>query len=231
MKVVSCQFSVVSGWSVVSQWSAALRLLSSVLITLLSAILLCLPAFDLAQAQAEGGFPMGINLTSVCYWSAENPFIDIFKQSQPWKSQRKGSGYGKGGALDLDGNGWVQSLEPGQWADALMCRGQGHYPAGEYVCLYDGDGRIEFGFDAKVKKRQKGRIVLNVSPSKRGILLRLTATNPLDPVRNIRVIAPGFENTHHNRIFHPTFIDRWRGFKVIRFMDWMRTNNSKVENW
>ena len=112
-----------------------------------------------------------------------------------------------------------------------MCRAYGHYTAGEYICLYDGEGRIEFGFDARVKKRQNGRIILNVSPSKRGILLRVSATNPQDPVRNIRVIPIDFENTHQTRIFHPAFLKRWSGFKVIRFMDWMRTNNSKVGNW
>jgi hypothetical protein len=232
MKVVSCQLSVVSGWSAVFRLlTSVLRPPSSVLFTLSLAFFLSLPAFDLAQAQAEGGFPMGINLTSVCYWSTENPFIDFFKQSQPFKPQRKGSGYGKGGVLDLDANGWIRNLEPGQWADALMCRSLGYYPPGEYVCLYDGKGRIEFGFDARIKKRQKGRIVLNVSPSKRGILLRVSATDPLNPIRNIRVIAPGFENTYESRIFHPAFLKRWKGFKVIRFMDWMRTNNAKVETW
>ena len=220
MKVVSCQ-------------SRICRPPSSVLIKLLLTVLFTSLPFTQVSAQppAENGFPMGINLTSVCYWSAENPFIDIFKQSQPWESQRKGSGYGKGGPLDLDGNGWIQSLAPGQWADALLCRSHGHYPAGEYICLYEGTGRIEFGFDAKVKTQRKGRIVLDVSPSKRGILLRISATDPLDPVRNIRVIPTGFLNTYEAQIFHPAFLKRWSGFKVIRFMDWMRTNNSKVETW
>ncbi len=162
-------------------------------LTLLLAILLSLQAAAPApaQSQAEGGFPMGINLTSVCYWSTENPFIDIFKQSQPWQPQRKGTGYGKGGPLDLDRNGWIRSLQPGQWADTLICRGYGYYPAGKYVCLYNGEGRVEFGFDAKIKQRQEGRVVLTVTPSKSGILMKITATNPPNPVRNIRIIPFG----------------------------------------
>lgn len=203
-----------------------------IMVKALFCIILLLPlSHSLAQSYAQNGFPMGINLTSLCYWSPESPFVDIFKQSQPWKSQRKGAESGKGSPLDLDENGWIRSLAPGQWADSLMNRGHGHYPAGEYVCLYDGEGRIEFGFDARVKKRQKGRIVLTVSPSKRGILLSVSATSPLNPIRNIRVITPGFENTYQTRIFHPSFLKRWNGFKVIRFMGWMRTNNAMVETW
>ncbi len=196
-------------------------------------ILLTLLPFALASAEkpADEAFPMGINLTSVCYWSAENPFVDIFKQSQFFQAQMKGAPYGKGGQLLLDSNGWLKQLSPGQWADTVMCRAGGHYPAGEYICFYDGEGRIEFGFDGKIKERRKGRIALDVSPSKRGILLRIAETNPDNPIRNIRLVMPGFENTHEKQIFHPEFLKRWKGFTVIRFMDWMRTNNSVVETW
>ena len=199
----------------------------------LFAILFTLLSFTRASAEkpANVSFPMGINLTSVCYWSTENPFVDIFKQSQVFQAQRKGSPYGKGGPLDLDAKGWIKSLEPGQWADTIVCREGGHYPGGEYVCLYDGKGKIEFGFDAKIKMQQQGRIVLNVSPSTRGILLRVVAIDPQDPVRNIRIISPGFETSYETQVFHPAFLKRWAGFKTIRFMDWMRTNNSVVETW
>ena len=197
------------------------------------AILFVLHSFTWASAEkpAREAFPMGINVTSVSYWSTEHPFVDIFKESQVFQAQREGSPYGKGGPLDLDAKGWIKSLQPGQWAAAILCREGGHYPAGEYVCLYDGEGEIEFGFDAKIKMRQQNRIVLNVTPSDRGILLKVVATDPQNPIRNIRVIAPGFENTYQEQIFDPAFLKRWTGFNVIRFMDWMRTNNSVVEIW
>ena len=199
----------------------------------LFSILFTLLTFSLASAEkpANEPFPMGINLTSVCYWSTGNPFVDIFKQSQVFQAQRKGAPYGKGGPLDLDTKGWIKSLGPGQWADTIICREGGHYKGGEYVCLYDGKGRIEFDFDAKITKRHKGRITLYVSPSPRGIVLKVMETDPQYPIRNIRLISPGFEKTHESQVFHPAFLKRWAGFKVIRFMDWMRTNNSEVETW
>jgi len=197
------------------------------------AIFFAILAFNWASAEKRlnKAFPMGINLTSVCYWSTENPFVDIFKQSQVFQAQRKGAPYSKGGPLDLDTKVGIKSLEPGQWADTIICREGGHYKGGEYICLYDGKGRIEFDFDAKIRKRYKGRITLYVSPSPRGIVLKVMETDPQDPIRNIRLISPGFERTCENQVFQPEFLKRWTGFKTIRFMDWMCTNNSLVETW
>jgi hypothetical protein len=42
---------------------------------------------------------------------------------------------------------------------------------------------------------------------------------------------PGFEDTYEKQVFHPIFLDRWRGVTVLRFMDWMHTNNSKQQKW
>lgn len=209
--------------------SSGFRLLSSFLLAI---FLILLPvASVVAKEPFREPFPMGINLTSVCYWSTENPFLDVFKQSQVFQAQRKGVPYGEGGPLDLDAKGWIKSLEPGQWADTIICREGGHYRGGEYVCLYDGKGRIEFDFDAKVKNRQNGRITLHVSPSPAGMVLRIAETDPLDPIRNIRLIFSRFEKTFENLVFQPEFLKRWEGFKAIRFMDWMGTNNSSVETW
>lgn len=176
-------------------------------------------------------FPIGINLTSVCYSSTQNPFLDVFKQSQVFQAQRRGAPYGEGGALHLDEKGWVRSLEPGQWADTIICREGGHYRGGAYVCLYDGKGRLEFDFDATVTNRKDGRITLQVSPSPRGMVLRIVETDPLDPIRNIRLIRSEHERAAGNLVFDPEFLKRWLPFGTLRFMDWMRTNNSPVANW
>jgi hypothetical protein len=111
-----------------------------------------------------------------------------------------------------------------------MCRDQaGHYPRGTYVCTYEGTGEIEWGFDAKQVRSSKGRIEIEVNPSNAGILLRIDYSSSSDPIRNIRVISPGFENS--DDVFNATFIERLRPFQVLRFMDWSSTNNSTVAHW
>lgn len=105
----------------------------------------------------------------------------------------------------------------------------GHYEKGTYVCLYDGDGVLEFNMeDVKDIRRDIGRIEVDVEPStsfNNGIFLKIVWTNPEDPVRNIRLIRPGFEETYQEQKFHPRYLDRLKSFSTLRFMDWANTNH------
>lgn len=177
--------------------------------------------------------PVGLNLAGVVDWSTQLVFVDVFKQAREWIPQRvSGGAWDTGEPLSLTSEGWIAALASGQAAGTLMTRDlAGHYPAGQYVCLYDGEGQIEFGFDASVASRQAGRIVLNVTPGNGGIYLKLTATNAANPIRNIRVLMPGFESTYQSQPFHPTFLEKIQRFKVLRFMDWARTNDSPIVKW
>jgi hypothetical protein len=175
---------------------------------------------------------LGTNLSGPADWNTELPFVNVFRMSRPWISQRKGTGWGKGPELALDAHGWVTRLEADCWAETPLCtiRG-GHYPAGQYTVLYDGEGKIEFWNAAKIVSSEPGRIAIDVDPSKGGFFLRLLETNPKDHVRNIRVIMPGFEKTYRKEPFHPVFLNRWQGMACIRYMDWMHTNGSKIAKW
>ncbi len=189
-------------------------------------------AADFAHAQTAHA-PVGVNLAGVVDWSTQLVFVDVFKQSREWIPQRvSGGAWDTGEALSLTDDGWVASLATGQAAGTLLTRDLfGHYPAGQYVCLYEGEGQMEFGFDAAVISRQAGRIVLNATPGNGGIYLKIVAINFANPLRNIRVIMPGFEGTYQSQPFHPTFLERIKLFKVLRFMDWGNTNNSPIVKW
>jgi len=191
-------------------------------------VLVVFCVFSITEAES---LPVGINLSHVSYWSSEYPFKDLFKQSQPWKSQQKNMGYGMGAPLSLSPGGWVTELLPDQFSDSIVCRNAAHYSGGEYVCLYDGSGTIELKGDAVVTSRSEGRILFEVLPSDNGMILVLKETQSFDPVRNIRIMPREFEQSYATEPFHPKFLDRWAGFKVIRFMDWMETNNSRVRTW
>jgi hypothetical protein len=184
------------------------------------------PAGEIVPAQSR----LGINLAGPSDWNTELPFVDVFRLARHWISQRKGEPWGKGPKLELDANGWVKRLEPDCWAETLLCTIEGgHYPTGQYVCLYEGDGQIDFG-SAREVSRGPGRIVFE--PGGQGaFFLRIRQTNPENHVRNIRVIMPGFEKTCRDNPWHPAFLARWRQFNTFRFMDWMLTNGSKVRRW
>jgi len=176
---------------------------------------------------------VGINLGGVSYYSTEIVFVDLFKHSQPWKSQEPGKPYGQGGRLDLTPDGWVRSLaEGGHFADSIILSSiNDRYQPGVYTCLYDGQREIKFAHGISVVEEKPNRIKVEVRPEQNLLSLRITKTNPDDPIRNIRFILPGFEDTYDKQPFHPDFLKRWEKFKVIRFMDWQRTNDSRQTNW
>ena len=139
---------------------------------------------------------LGINLAGPADWSSEQPFVDVFRLSRQWISQRQGAAWGQGPKLDLDPHGWVKRLENDCWAETPVCTLEPgrHYPGGIYTVLYDGQGKLEATGAARVRAEKPGRLELDVDPAKGGFFLRLSATQPNDPVRNIRVLMPGSES-------------------------------------
>ena len=175
------------------------------------------------------GSPVGINLGTLSYHSQAWTFVDIFKPSRPW--QLSTSGGPEEDPVQLTPDGWVASLEPGQSAVTYMFLGiSGQYPGGVYNVFYDGNGVLEFNGDAEIAQEEVGHILLDVVPSN-GITLRLTYTDPADPLRNIRVIMPGFEDVYEEEPFHPLFLARASKFKILRFMPWLNINHSPIVEW
>jgi hypothetical protein len=196
------------------------------------AALLCASAVVAAAEQPAAEPRLGMNLAGPSDWSSELPFVDVFRQSRVWISQKEGAAWGQGPELALDEFGWVKKLAPGCFAETMLCTIQGgHYPGGIYTVLYDGEGQLAAGMNAKVTENKPGRLLLDVNASKGGFSLKLKETNPANPVRNIRVIMPGFETSYAKDPFYPPFLKRWQGFACYRFMDWMHTNGSHIKTW
>lgn len=199
-------------------------------LTLLIFALAGLPAHAADPETKSPRPPLGINLAGVTYYSSEIPFTDLFKTSKRFIFQKLGEKYGVGEKHDLRPDGYPTRLLPNHVAETLLMIVDGHYPGGPYVCLYDGKGKIELGFDAKITSESPGRIVCEVKP-KDGIRLRIVETDPTDPIHNIRLMRSEYEQTHKAQIFDPQFLDRWKDMKALRFMDWQRTNNSPLKHW
>lgn len=176
---------------------------------------------------------LGINLSGLADWSAEQPLVDFFLMSRDWVSQAAGGGWGNGPTLDLDEHGWVKSLADGARATRIICSiDDGEYPSGEYKIFYEGEGdlKISSGVGRMVDKKP-GQMTALVNSKKGMFSIDLVATNPKNYMRNIRVIAPGFEKTYQENPWHPEFLKRWSGVACLRFMDFMATNNSQIVSW
>lgn len=178
------------------------------------------------------GAMLGVNMERIGDSARAWTFVDVFKGSRAFTSTSSG-GAPDPRPLDLDAAGWVQSLQAGQAATAIFLNGQlGNYPAGQFICLYDGTGTLTAVGDISIASQTAGRIVLDYTPSGNGrCALRITATDSADYVRNIRVLFPEFESDYATQIFHPEFLAKFANFDVIRFLNWTRSNNSPLVEW
>jgi hypothetical protein len=140
-------------------------------------------------------------------------FVDVLKQSSPWSSAS---------ALATDADGDVSVLARGQSAQRVIFAPAQAHPAGEYVLLFAGSGT--FAVDgASIVARSPGRIAIDVpARTPNGLQLRLVATNPDNPARDLRLILPGFERTYASAPIAPAFVASLSGADALRFAQWSR---------
>lgn len=195
--------------------------------------------------------PLGTNLDGVVDYSTSYNFVDAMKQSRSWITANTSGGgifdTDDAACLDLDGDGYVRSLTPQTGSpgctapnynavSTLFFFGDfaGHYPSGRYVVTYAGQGDISYHFAAtkNVALSSPGRDVLDVNAANGGWMMRLDAITPGNHPRDIHVWMPGHdERTGPSQLFHPDFLSLIRPNKVLRFMDWMGTNNSTQQSF
>src|SRR5690606_5914833 len=136
----------------------------------------------------------------------------------------------------LDADGYPIGLGSGQvvWTPTMVGI-DGRYPGGTYTVLFDGTGEVEVDWDAARTRRSGSggttRFEVKVSPSKAGIAIRILKSSKSDPVRNVRMIMPGFEATYAAQPFHPEFLKRLAPFSTLRFTDWGAINDTLIVDW
>jgi hypothetical protein len=179
---------------------------------------------------------LGTNLTAVVDYTREWPFLNAFKVARPWISQGQGLAFGQGLPLTLRPDGYPAHFLAGQYAETLIYDNNvgsaADYPTGNYTLYYDGEGTISFDdASATIVSQQQGKMVVNVPSATNGIYLKLTYTNPMNPLHNIRMVTPGYPDMGSSIVFHPTFLNKLKGYVAFRFMEWMQTNTSTQVNW
>lgn len=209
-----------------------------------AAVLAAAALIALAPAAAGSARPapgaVGINLADYLTNAAtEIAFVDVFRQSSPWTFgpkwvDPKARVPADPGASVVGPDGWVRSLRYDQQASTRMFVGDGHYPGGRYKVFYDGDGEIIFYNSNRIVGKKPGEIDLEVTPTagpRSGIALIIQKTNPANPIRNIRVILPGYEKTYKTSPWYPPFLKTLKPFDTIRFMGWQAINFDTQREW
>ena len=235
------------------------------------------PTLATNSAPAASRSGVGVNLAGIYSYSSQIPTLDFMKKASPWITQcTDGTNCANftGGAngydtleetqLDLDADGWVKSLPAAsssakyRMVTTKITEGAGI--AGNYTVVYDGSGTITYlQAGTKVASLSKpGRDIVAVTNNNNNpFYLRITATDPTNYIRNIRVYPPGgacanamnvyvesstactattgkfvaFENFPAGFTWHPAMLASLKGFRSLRFMDWGMTNATPVVNW
>lgn len=175
-----------------------------------------------ATGADPGGGNLGTNLGAVTYYDGVVPFADLVDQAGDWVPQRTGGTWGTGDPLDLRRDGWPARLAPGQYATAVLA--EVRYPAGEYTVSWSGVGTFDVAgtrFTTAAGARSgTGTVRLDGSSI---ALLDLRATDPADPLRAIAVRVPG---AAPGATFRSAYLAQLAPYRVLRFMDWQRTNST-----
>jgi hypothetical protein len=187
-----------------------------------------------------GRADLGLNLAGLADWSTQQVYVDIARQSRAWIPQSGGlskPAWAFGAVPPLDAAGYPLRLEGGIGVGTMMVRDlQGHYPAGVYTLLYEGDGTLEVMMDdvRETRRLGPGLIELDIWPRtglNNGIFVLVTRSHPADPLRNLRLVAPGFMATHAAFPFHPWVLHQLANYSTVRFMDATATNSQADTTW
>lgn len=208
----------------------------------------------LAMANNQSS-PLASNTNELTEDDSSVPFIDLFRAALPFEDARP---WLTGANVQLDGNGWPARLN-GQIAGTRFLSNLPAQviPGGRYTVLYDGQGKIQYGGDAKIVESAQGQDTIELfagSDNKFDATLRIIESNPSNYIRNIRILPPdgvcsnnpykrvpnasscpgnfqAFVQNYEQQIFNPDYLDYMKDFKSIRFMNMSGINNNPQSSW
>lgn len=178
--------------------------------------------FELAQNR------LGINLPPVFSWSNTPMYVDLMHQARrfgtpqmPWDEK----------AL-LGEDGWPV----GDFGIFLMSSQGGlSTNGGTYTVRFKGQAKVQLvssrgtlGPPAYDPASDITTILLELPHHAEQLALSFSQTRA--PIKDLRVIRPGYDAVNPP-LFTREFLDHIAPFKVVRLMDWLRTNNNPVSRW
>ena len=184
--------------------------------------------------------PLAVGLAGLLDWSTAQPLLDHFKLARPWT----GTVGGRFGALSfddlraqgvIDPQGWPLAVPEGVEAVSTVLLTELHAGAqdlaGRYLLTWRGEGEIALK-GATAQAPQDGGIAFDFRPDpQRALGLDITRITR-GPIRDIRVVQLDNLSRHRDgQLFRREWLDRVRNYRLLRFMDWMFTNNSVQAEW
>ena len=207
---------------------------------LLTLILCLLPGLAAAQidtAARDGRRALGLNMAEVAHWSTGLPFVDVMRTGGRWVGHLPGQWGGmdeaalfEAGALDEDG--WVLQVPRG--VSKISTFIMTDLPAGmtsaagRYVARWEGTAYLGFSGGASNVRYGDNSATFEFEPGRGAVMVEFLRGS----LRNLTIVHERhFESFARGAVFNPDWLARVGDVEIMRFMDWMLTNNSEVSNW
>ena len=179
---------------------------------------------------------VGQNLSPIVDYSTAWVFVDMMKMGRDWLSREvtRPEQWESGLIPPVDLQGWPLEVPfVGSNTDLHIVHTLiPSFVTGQYSITWNGTGRFRLLNDVHQEfAGTDGTGSFEVGSTEFGSRLEILESNPSNPLRNLSVVMPGFADTHRAQPFHPAYLARLQNLKVLRFMDWGRTNGSPVERW
>jgi len=207
--------------------------------------------------------PIGINTNEVYEQDASVPFIDLFRVAAPFhehiRCRKQDQPCLTSPQVTYDKQGWPKNLKGGK-AGTFFIRNVNRkaFPPGQYTVLYDGEGKIEYLHNAVLDKRKPQADIIHLTQRSDNFMtaaLQIVASNPDNPLRNIRILMPGgicsndplhhanettdcgtgrylpYKEYYQTIIFNPDYLDFMKDFGLIRFMPMSGITRNPAKTW
>ena len=191
-----------------------------------------LAALTLA-APTAGATSLGTNLVGVTDFSGNLPFSNLMLQARPFCSQRNFGPFCEGKPLTLDGHGYPTALPADTVARTIVVADSGLIPGGRYRAQWVGTGAVDVPFGIARRVSQSAHsATFDVTPTPgTPLALDVTSTDHGDHLRGLRLLLPGTQDGSRTEQFNPAYLKLLRPYRSLRFMDWGRTNSSRIANF
>ena len=208
------------------------------------------------QKESKSNAVLGINTADVREDTSSVQFLNLFKSSIPFNETIP---WGSSKGVEYDENGWPINLSGGQAGTKFLNRlPENTVEDGFFTVLYDGEGEIFYGNDARLVVHRPNKDIIEIKAGKDHILnasLFIKKTNPANYIRNIRILPEGgicegvpyirvkkpeecgsnkylsFEDNYKTLYFNPDYLNFMKDFQVVRFMNMSGMTRNPVESW
>ena len=216
-----------------------------------TAVVLATQNVDFAYGTPPPRGQLLLGLTGPVYFNGFSPFLNWWKTASAPTISRSSGGdlsgqqiWDAGGYLDPS-TGEIVNPAPADLlsisrafyksTNSFQVAAGCNYAGEQWTATWDGsaDGRVDFttggGTQAIITPN---RIEFTTGEDPDRVALVLTLTDRNDPPRNIRIFQNRYlRNVIDSERFNPDWLAEIRQFGVLRFMDWMVTNNLNISDF